>query len=384
MNATSSESGVALSVLTPPGRGAVAVIAIAGPQAAGAVDQFFRARNRKLLGDQILGRIVYGHWGSEQGEDLVVCRRGVELFEIHCHGGSQSISRIVADLATCGCREIDWREWNKPPRLEAAAREALAQAVSLRTATILLEQFQGALRREIESVRAALERNECSAATEKLQSLLASSNLGLHLVQPWKVVVAGHPNVGKSSLVNALVGYQRSITFDQPGTTRDVVSSVTVLEGWPIELSDTAGLHATSDALESAGIDLARTKLAAADLVIWVRDATSEPRSESVDCWAECAVELSSTPLLVINKCDLVTRAWSVPPAAIATSAITKQGIEALQAAIVARLVPEVPPTGSAIPFTRWQVHELRSVCEAIQADEKAVALNSLTALLQC
>ncbi len=89
-----------------------------------------------------------------------------------------------------------------------------------------------------------------------LDAVLRWTDLGTHLATPWRVVLAGAPNVGKSSLINALLGYGRAIVFDQPGTTRDVVTADAAIEGWPITLADTAGLHDASDATESAGIAL--------------------------------------------------------------------------------------------------------------------------------
>ena len=89
--------------------------------------------------------------------------------------------------------------------------------------------------------------------------------LGLHLARPWQVVVAGPPNVGKSSLINALAGYPRAIVHWAPGTTRDAVTVETVLDGWPVELCDTAGLRTAGDAVERAGIELARRKMAQAE-----------------------------------------------------------------------------------------------------------------------
>ena len=99
--------------------------------------------------------------------------------------------------------------------------------------------------------------------------------LGRRLTAPWRVVVAGPPNVGKSSLVNALAGYQRSIVAPTPGTTRDVVTTRLAIDGWPVELADTAGVREATDALETQGVRLAREATAAADLCLWVLDASA-------------------------------------------------------------------------------------------------------------
>src|SRR5262249_36933342 len=157
-----------------------------------------------------------------------------------------------------------------------------------------------------------------------------------------QVVIAGRPNVGKSSLINALVGYQRAIVFDQPGTTRDVVTASTVIDGWPISLSDTAGLHGTNDQLEAAGIELARARLAQADLVIWVLDATAasgELLEELQRQINELGLRLPNKRLVVLNKIDRAP-GRSVPEGVIATSATDGGGVEKLLAEISSALVP--------------------------------------------
>jgi tRNA modification GTPase len=90
------------------------------------------------------------------------------------------------------------------------------------------------------------------------------------------VVIAGPPNVGKSSLINALLGYQRAIVFDQPGTTRDVLTATTAIDGWPVELADTAGIREGDDAIETEGVARALAEIRAADLVVEVWDASQE------------------------------------------------------------------------------------------------------------
>ncbi len=388
-----ARSETVFSVLTPTGRGAVAVVAVHGPQSLTAVDGFFFAKNRRPLFDQSIARIVYGHWGSKGGEDLIVCRRVADHVEIHCHGGSQSVATIVGDLTTTGCREISWQEWlghQTKCSLAIEAQIALSQAASLRTATILLDQFHGALQRELTAIRDLLNSDDVALAQSRLTSLLATAELGMHLTRPWQVVIAGKPNVGKSSLINALVGYQRAIVFDQPGTTRDVVTASTVVDGWPVVLSDTAGLHDSTDELESAGINLARERLATADLVVWVLDA-AEPYAIS---WqeimdrevAELGLSLSGKRLLVLNKIDRAS-VIEVSLDAIATSATTGAGIEKLLAAISAALVPEVAPNGAAVLFTEWQgtaVAEALQGCQQGNVSDAAKTLSNLLNRASC
>jgi tRNA modification GTPase len=205
-----------------------------------------------------------------------------------------------------------------------------------------------------------------------LESLLHRANIGLHLVHPWRVVIAGPPNVGKSSLLNALLGYERAIVFDQPGTTRDVVAAQAALDGWPIELFDTAGLRESRDALEAAGIDLARQKLAEADLVLLVFDASAS--------WTPADAEMLSqwpSALVVHNKCDLAPVPFD-RPTGLLTSALTGERIGELIEQIIARLVLESPRPGDAVPFTLRQVELLRRTLRFVTANDVAAARQSL------
>src|SRR5207244_11945531 len=101
----------------------------------------------------------------------------------------------------------------------------------------------GAVGPAVDAARAALRRGDAMEAGRLLDELARYAGVGRHLTAPWRVAVAGAPNVGKSSLVNALAGYQRSVVAPTPGTTRDVVTALLAIDGWPVELADTAGLR---------------------------------------------------------------------------------------------------------------------------------------------
>ena len=217
------------------------------------------------------------------GEEIVVCRTRAERVEIHCHGGDVAAAAIIASLVERGCQQIEWQQWvraSEPDAIAAAARIALARAPTARVASILCDQHAGALRAALDAIDAQIARGELTAARAGVDRLLARWELGRRLVEPWRVVLAGPPNVGKSSLINALVGYERAIVHSTPGTTRDVVSAATAFDGWPVELSDTAGLRSSVEPLETAGMGLARGAMQVADLVVLVRDASKSPSDE--------------------------------------------------------------------------------------------------------
>ena len=364
--------------LTPKGRGAVAVVLVDGPLAVLAVENCFAAASGRLLAAVPLNRIVVGRWGGPAGEELVVCRRAEEQVEVHCHGGAAAVRSVVEALVNNGCHEVAWREWllscqitpklgSSPTAADATSRAALfalPDATTARTAAILVDQLNGSLSRAIGEAIAAIDEADWPRAAACVSKLLSHRELGLHLTTPWRVVLAGPPNVGKSSLINALAGYERAIVSPVPGTTRDVVTLTTAIEGWPVELADTAGLRESADELENASVQLAINTLANADLILLVHDATAY-----LDCLPEPAVDTnlmvsalgpsSSRQIMhVCNKMDLVPANSrparfqdDAPHQVIYTSAMTGMGVAELAAAIGGSLVPTPPAAGAAVPF---------------------------------
>jgi tRNA modification GTPase len=352
-----------IACLTPPGQAAIATLGLSGPLAWPAVRDLFRTRSGKPLPDSPPpGRFWLGRLGTDVADEVVLAvgqasslleeeasrmlaLRGPTL-EIHCHGGREVV-RFLTDLFTArGLRPCSWEEFLRhsgTPAWQAEAAAALARAPTVRTASILLDQYHGALTAALRLMLAELESGQTATARLMLSSVLRYAGLGRHLTEPWRVVIAGAPNVGKSSLVNALAGYQRSIVSPTPGTTRDLVRTWLAIDGWPVELTDTAGLRGAAS-LEEQGIALARASAASADLCLWLVDASEAP------VWPEAAREKVK---LVINKIDLPA-AWDLDavPDALRVSAQTGAGLEGLCAAVGRWLVPEPPVPGTPVPFT--------------------------------
>ena len=369
-----------LMQLTPAGRSAVATLRVEGPGATEQLALHFRSASGLELADQPVSKILFGRWGSDEGEALVVVRRAADAWEIHCHGGPAAVEAIGSHLIAAGVEPRSWREWVEQrdhDPIRAAALIALAAARTERTALILLDQYQGALRRAIERVQTQIAAEEEVAARRTLETLLRCAPLGQHLTRPWRVVLAGRPNVGKSSLINALVGYRRAIVYDQPGTTRDVVTATTAIDGWPVELADTAGLRDTSEAIETAGIEQTRAGLSSADRVVLVFDAA---QAWSGDDAALAAAWPAALP--VHNKADLANGGDRARPGGIMTSAITGEGVDELIAAIGRQLVPEAIPAGAAVPFTEAQQAALEEAHAALVAGHPAAAHEVLRRLL--
>jgi len=373
--------------LTPAGRGAVATLLVEGPGAADAVGRRFRAAAGRPLASCPPGRLVFGHFdfGAPYGEEVVVRVRSRQSLELHCHGGQAAVAALEAALEAEGGRTVAWQDWaaehNADP-ISAAARIALAGAATERAALVLLDQLSGALRRTVDSIAALLARRDAASAAREIHALLRHAHTGPHLVEPWRVVLAGPPNVGKSSLINALLGYRRAIVHATPGTTRDVVTARTAIEGWPIELSDTAGQRpfcegpSADDKLEQAGMALAQDKLAAADLVVLVFELSrpwAPPEAALVRQWPDA--------LVVHNKRDLPEAPGPPRPAGLRTSALKVEGLDELLSAIAGRLVPEPPPAGAAVPFTAQQIRRLQSAADALARGDLASARTAIEAV---
>lgn len=358
MSGDSSTRTFSAALFTPRGRGAVATIRVQGiePGSQTCWQHFFRAANGKPLNSQQLGRIVFGRWGDDAAEEVVVSRLDEQTAEIHCHGGEAAARRILNDLETAGAQIASWTEMLaiNEGLLAAECAEALSRATTLRTATILLEQQSGILAAAIEQIQK--DSFHAIRAAQALHELLRWADFGLHLTTPREVVLTGRPNVGKSSLINALVGYARSIVYAEPGTTRDIVTAETAFEGWPIQFADTAGIRESTDAIESAGIDRARLKLRDADCRILLLDTSRAPHADDLALLNEWP-----DAIIVAHKCDLPD-AWgdTIPPGALRVSSVTGAGVDELAREIVARLVPDIPTTGTPLPVVSRQIKLLR------------------------
>jgi tRNA modification GTPase len=369
-------------LMTPAGRGAVASLLVEGAGAAARIDHGFQAVSGCAAASMVQQRIYFGRWrvSDTASEEIVVCRRGAEQFELHCHGGNLAVTAIIAALTAGGCQPLDWPSWVRRQSTDpicAEARIALAHAMTERVGRILLDQHDGLLRQAIRLVAQGVRSARRDATLAQIDDLLHWSRLGLHLTEPWHVVLAGPANVGKSSLINALVGYRRAIVHEQPGTTRDPLSAPTAFRGWPIRLTDTAGLRLAADDVETTGIAQAREKLQQADLTVLVFDATAT--------WTDSESQLTRQyphALVIHNKCDLVRQRVPSELSGPRTSAITGEGVPQLAERIITMLVPDEPSAGTAIPFLASHVQALCACRQAVVQADWSSARQALQSML--
>ncbi len=373
---TDSDPPLHVALLTPRGRGAVATIRLVGD--ASQLDGLpFQAANRRPISAQRLQRIFFGHWGKFAQEDVVGCRCDEQTAEFHCHGGDAAVMRILQDCRSAGAIVVSWQELllRSTDIITAELQDALSRTITWRTTEWLLRQLDGRLQSTFETLNkiswSAADRQH---AAVRLQDLLQWTDFGLHLTEPYRVVLTGPPNVGKSSLMNALLGYDRSIVFDQPGTTRDLITAVSAFDGWAVELTDTAGLRDARASLEAEGILRAKERIATADLVLQIVDRHDVPVA---------LMPRGPKEILVATKCDL-TDGWGdrLPPDALRVSSQTAEGLEELQTAIAQRLVPRLPEEQTPLPVTARHVELLHAMWHAIQSENESAYRAASAALL--
>jgi tRNA modification GTPase len=354
-----------VAVATPPGRGGIGVVRVSGgplndiaAALCGHVPEPRRARLVQFTdaaGDPIdRGLALYfpaPH--SFTGEDVL---------ELHAHGSPVVLDRLVRRVCELGARPARAGEFSERAflngKLDLAQAEAVADLIAARSdvqARAALRSLDGGFSRRVEAIhgsilrlrveieaaidfsedasegtsRAVLERLWADAS-EQLDALLAATRTGVRLTDGLHAVIVGEPNVGKSSLLNALAGNERAIVTDVPGTTRDVLRESVVLEGVELTLADTAGLRESSDAVEGEGIRRARAELARADLVLEVADRQAAATPDLLS-----GAPAAARRIVIINKIDLD----GTPPrrderegvVTIALSARTGEGLHLLR-----------------------------------------------------
>jgi tRNA modification GTPase len=342
--------------LTPPGTGAVAVIEVLLDDSVSPATAFaaFSADPQRQLTQVPLGRIVYGRWNQEE---VIIVRTASNHWEIQCHGGAAATQQILTDLRSAGIAESgsSLGERSTTAALQGVIEQTVIRCRTRQTAALALAQADGRLQRLHEQLHSPDERIR-QRASEIVQRW---RSVAIHLTKPWIVALAGPPNVGKSSLLNAIAGLQRAIVSSVPGTTRDRVETEVFLDGWPFLFVDTAGIRNTPDSeLEALGIQRSLEAIQSCDVVCLIADAT-DPQSIDTDLLARLSD--SSVPAFVLwNKCDLLPLEQSFEtPVTVAESASEQYRVSALMGVGLAEflqrlldvVLPEKPDLLTTLPL---------------------------------
>ena len=331
-----------VAIATPPGQGAIGVIRLSGAKAPQIARRLFHS-SKSGFAEFKPYRLHHGQLRDEKGnfldEALVAFMpgpgsfTGEDVVELQCHGGGAILRRVVEECLAAGARLAEAGEFSKRAflnsRLDLTQAEAIMELVGAPTAVavgLAGSKLEGLLARRIGELRAGLEtlrvqlcvavdfpedEVECLAPgdlargvaeiRESMTELADNYDRGRCWRDGALVVLAGQVNAGKSSLMNAILGINRAIVTDIPGTTRDYLEESVQIDGLPVRLVDTAGLRAALDSVELMGIERSRELLARADLVLLVIDSELGPGAEDLDLARE-----TKNLLVVANKMDLV------------------------------------------------------------------------------
>ena len=376
MNPAHTDTIVALA--TPIGRSAVSLLRLSGPQSKALIQRFFRPLN------WVPRRACVGNFESGQGEilDQVLVTwfqapssyTGEDLCEIGCHGSPAVVESVLGEILAAGARlarpgEFTMRAFlnGRIDLLQAEAVRDLIESNTRFQARVAAEQIGGRLSRLLDPLKQELIRIASHLETHlefvedevepdvrdglsqsleevagQLEQLSRSFQLGRLLREGCQVSICGRPNVGKSSVFNALLTEERAIVTSHPGTTRDAVGELCEIAGFSVRLVDTAGIRTTSDPVEQLGVERSHSEIETSDLVLFVLDG-----SESFDLLDEEVWEgLRGRPVqLVRNKSDLECR-LKVPPEMereagpeIVVSALLGSGLEDLRQCLGERLL---------------------------------------------
>lgn len=402
----------------------IGIVRVSGPGCFALCDRVFCAANGRAFSSQDSRKMIYGDMLDDAGRviDRGLAVRfpgpnsytGEDSAEFHCHGSPVVLRELLGALFVAGARQAKAGEFTQRAflngRLDLTQAEAVIDLIDAETAAAARNaaaQLDGGLRRKLEPIQDALleissrfyavvdypdediediHPDQVASALEtarvQLELLLASCRRGRVLKSGVRTAIVGRPNAGKSSLLNALAGYERAIVTHIPGTTRDTVEESVLCGGTLLRLIDTAGIRDTDDIVEQMGVERSRAAMANADLVLAVMDSSVTPTQEDA-----AVLELAAaypTWILIANKSDLpsapipflqFTENQHAPAATISLSARTGEGLNQLEAAVAALFPAGDPKESGSLLTDQRQEEAARRASEAIaRASEAMVA----------
>ena len=338
--------GTIIALSSPPGSGAISIIRLSGKDSISITDKFFESKSGKKLKDCTGYSISYGNFlvGKEVLDEVVISiykgphsYTGEDVVEISCHGSNYIQQEIISSFTNSGVRlaspgEFTLRAYlnNKKDLSQAEAVSDLIASESKESHRVAMQQMRGGYSIEIEELREKLidfkslieleldfseedvefadrkDLNDLLNTLEsKLSGLIQSFTYGNVIKEGVTVTIAGKPNAGKSSLLNALVNEDKAIVSDIPGTTRDAIEDVTVINGIKFRFIDTAGIRETSDKIESIGVERAKGKIGKSKVLIYLFDRSDISENELIN-EVETYMRDDLNIFIVENKIDLL------------------------------------------------------------------------------
>lgn len=331
------------AVSTPPGPGGVALVRLSGPRAVEIADAVFRGA--RPLAEAPTHTVHHGRVfdadGAEADEVLTTVLLGPssytteDMIEFGCHGGTMASRRVLEACLGAGARLARAGEFTERAflggRIDLVQAEAVADVIAAETREgldVALGQLEGGLsgrlaelrqslidyRAEVEALIDFTDQDIEPATTDAIaalgeraaavaRELLATADYGVAVREGVSVAIVGKPNVGKSTIMNALLGRERAIVTDEPGTTRDAIEETTSVGGVPVRLIDTAGWRDTESVAETEGVKRAKAAARGADIRLFVLDSLAGVTDEDEEIAEELAGDADTT-ITVLNKCD--------------------------------------------------------------------------------
>ncbi|MCM0759400.1 MULTISPECIES: tRNA uridine-5-carboxymethylaminomethyl(34) synthesis GTPase MnmE [Sporomusa] len=370
------------AIATAIGEGGIGIIRISGSKAMAIAGKLFISKSGKTVDSLLSHQVMYGHIidpasGETVDEAILLIMRAPrsytceDVVEIHCHGGPVPLKRILDLTLVQGARLADPGEFTKRAflngRLDLAQAEAVIDIIRSKTDASLkvaVGNLSGQLSEQVRALRHAVLRmiaqleaaidfpeediEEATAADvaqliaeakSRLTTLLATAQTGRILREGLATVIIGKPNVGKSSLLNALLREKRAIVTDIPGTTRDIIEEYVNIGGIPLKIIDTAGIRDTADVVEKIGVERAKALVEQADLILLLLDSSAPLSPED-----RAVLELlpGKQAIVLINKSDLPARLeteevekYTGGRLVLKISVAREEGLAALEQAIV-------------------------------------------------
>lgn len=339
------------AIATAPGEGGIGIIRLSGSNALDIANKMFRPLYRDSIGDYAVRTLIYGNIYDEGvvlDEVLLAYMKGPhsytaeDVVEINCHGGFISVRKILELALKSGARMAEAGEFTKRAflngRIDLSQAEAVIDIINAKTDKsheLAQSQLEGSLSKKIKNLREMLTAvlaqvevaidypeediefityKELIEKTEAIQrevvQMYKTADTGKILREGLQTAILGKPNVGKSSLMNSILGENRAIVTDIPGTTRDIIEEFVNIKGIALKIVDTAGIRDTDDVVEKIGVEKSRKHLKSSDLTLVVLDNSREIDQEDIDILE--SVDRSKT-LVILNKIDLESKLdWDI------------------------------------------------------------------------
>ena len=409
------------AVATGHARTGIGILRLSGDGCIEAAGQVFHLQSGKPLSSLPDRKLALGTLFDVQGRPIDHCMAfisraphsytGEDTAEIQCHGSPAALAAGLEALFAAGFRQARPGEFTRRAflngRMDLTQAEAVIDLIDAETADAAANaagQIAGAMRKridpvydswvdicahfhavldypdeDIEDIRPEQVAEALSSAEAQLTALLATCQRGKVLKSGVRTAIVGRPNAGKSSLLNALAGYERAIVTDIPGTTRDTVEESVLCGGVLLRLIDTAGIRDTADIVEQKGVERSRKALGSADLVLAVVDGSLPLTAEDLEV-LRLAAE-SPRWIAVFSKCDLWdTRARSVgivgspaPAASVTLSSVTGEGLDELEAAVAALFPAGDPKEAGSLLTDQRQEEAVRRARDAVRRAQDAL-----------